>query len=305
MKRHWTNEELAEHWTLSSKELDLIGDSKTDHNLLGAACLLKYFQYEGCFPAQKQDVPPIVIVHLAQQLGVVPEKIIPYDWEGRTIKAHRAAIRTFLEVHEATVQDEEAVVEWLCQQMLVEQRQEDALIASVYSHCKEGRIEPPTPDRVRRLVHTAIHRFDERLCASILQRLSAETRTHLDALLTVMIPDAEERHKPLSTVQDAHASEEREGVPLESSPPRPQSALHYLKEDTGPVGLERVMLEIAKLERIHQLGLPADLFAQVSAKTLASYRQRIAVEELQEVRRHPDRRLWIPWSSCSWTSCIT
>src|SRR5690348_17224500 len=66
----WTNEELVKHWTLSSKELDLIGDSKTDHNLLGAACLLKYFQYEGRFPSQKQDVPSIVIVHLAQQLGV-------------------------------------------------------------------------------------------------------------------------------------------------------------------------------------------------------------------------------------------
>lgn len=98
MKRQWTNEELLEHWTLSSKELDLIGDSKTDHNLLGAAVLLKYFQYEGRFPMQKQDVPPIVIVHLAQQLGVIPEKIIPYDWEGRSIKAHRAAIRTFLGV---------------------------------------------------------------------------------------------------------------------------------------------------------------------------------------------------------------
>lgn len=59
MKRQWTHEELIEHWTLSSKELDLIGDSKTDHNLLGAACLLKYFQYEGRFPAYKQDVPPI------------------------------------------------------------------------------------------------------------------------------------------------------------------------------------------------------------------------------------------------------
>jgi hypothetical protein len=49
-----------------------------------------------------------------------------------------------------------------------------------------------------------------------------------------------------------------------------------------------VLQEIAKLERIHQLGLPADLFAQVSAKTLDSFRNRIAVEDLQEVRRHPD-----------------
>jgi hypothetical protein len=47
--------------------------------------------------------------------------------------------------------------------ILAEQRQEDVLIASVYAHCKKGRIEPPTPDRICRLVHTAIHRFDERL----------------------------------------------------------------------------------------------------------------------------------------------
>src|SRR5207247_5713126 len=69
--------------------------------------------------------------------------------------------------------------------------------------------------------------------------------------------------------------------------PRPQSALHALKHDAGPLGLSRVLEEIAKLERIHQLGLPADLFAHVSAKTLDSYRHRIAVEDLQEVRRHP------------------
>src|SRR5947209_10743560 len=129
MKRQWTTEELEADFTLRPDELDLIGDSKTDHNLLGFAVLLKYFQYEGRFPSQKQDIPSIVIVHLAQQLGVVPEKIIPYDWEGRTIKAHRAAIRTFLNVHEATLSDEEAMIEWLCQHVLAEQRQEDGLMA--------------------------------------------------------------------------------------------------------------------------------------------------------------------------------
>ena len=160
MKRQWTHEELIADFTISVKELDLIGDSKTDHNLLGAACLLKYFQQEGRFPVKKQDSPSIVIVHLAQQLGVAPEKIIPYDWEGRTIKAHRAAIRTFLGVHEATLADEEAVVEWLASEVLEEQRQEEALIASFYTRCKEQLIDPPTPDRVRRLVHTGIRRFD-------------------------------------------------------------------------------------------------------------------------------------------------
>jgi TnpA family transposase len=288
MKRQWTHEELIADFTISAKELDLIGDSKTDHNLLGAACLLKYFQYEGRFPDEKQDIPPIVTVHLAQQLGVVPEKIIPYDWEGRTIKAHRAAIRTFLGVHEATLADEEALVEWLASEVVAEQRQEEALIASLYTRCKEQLIDPPTPDRVRRLVHTAIHRYDERLCASIMQRLSLETRTGLDALLTVELPETQAWEETASALEEAEVEGGAVEAPQEPAPPRSLSALHTLKQDVGPLSLERVLEEIAKLERIHQLSLPADLFAQVSAKTLDSYRNRVAVEDLQEVRRHPD-----------------
>ncbi len=40
MKRQWTQEELPEYWTLSAKELDLIGDSKTE--------LVSRINYELC-----------------------------------------------------------------------------------------------------------------------------------------------------------------------------------------------------------------------------------------------------------------
>lgn len=43
MKRQCTTEELEANFTLHPNELDMIGDSKMDYNLLGAACLLKYF----------------------------------------------------------------------------------------------------------------------------------------------------------------------------------------------------------------------------------------------------------------------
>ena len=82
MKRQWTTEELEADFTLHLHELDLVGESRTDHNLLGFAVLLKYFQYEGRFPSHKQDIPSAVIVHLAQQLGVVPEKSSPMTGKG-------------------------------------------------------------------------------------------------------------------------------------------------------------------------------------------------------------------------------
>jgi TnpA family transposase len=295
MKRQWTTEELEVHWTLHPNELDLIGESKTDHNLLGAACLLKYFQYEGRFPAQKQDIPSLVIVHLAQQLGVVPEKIIPYDWEGRMIKTHRATIRAFLGVRETTQQDEHALVIWLCQEVLPEQQQEEALLAAAYAHYKRLHIEPPTPDRMNRLLHTALHQFDEQFCASVCQHLTQETRERLDALLVTSLPEE----------QQSSSAEQPPGENTQLDAPSPptqhtRSAWQQLKQDAGHMSVENVLEEIAKLERIEQLGLPVTLFAQASSKLLEQYRQRVAVEELYEIRRHPDALRWTLLAAYCW-----
>jgi hypothetical protein len=79
MKRQWTDEELEAHFTLHPAELDLVGESKTDHNLLGFAVLLKYFQEEGRFPSQKQDIPAAVTRHIAHQIGVATEELLAYD----------------------------------------------------------------------------------------------------------------------------------------------------------------------------------------------------------------------------------
>jgi hypothetical protein len=249
-------------YALARSELDLIGDSKTDHNLLGAACLLKYFQSEGRFPSQKQDIPSAVIVHLAQQLGIIPEKIIPYDWEGRMIKTHRAAIRSFLGYRETTQQDEDTLVSWLCQEVLTEQRQEEALLAAVYAHYKRLHIEPPTPDRLHRLLHTALHQFDEQFCASASSQLTQETRERLDALLVTRLP---EEHQPSSPEQSP-----QEDSTMNAPAQHARSAWQQLKQDAGHMTVEHVLEEIAKLECIEQLGLPATLFAQASSKLLNS-----------------------------------
>jgi len=95
VKRQWTAEELAEHWTLHPDDLTLL-TNKAAATRLGSALLLKYFQYEGRFPQHRGDIPPAAIVHVAQQLGIPPELLIQYDWNGRTIEFHRAQIRQAL-----------------------------------------------------------------------------------------------------------------------------------------------------------------------------------------------------------------
>ncbi|MBO0780742.1 MAG: DUF4158 domain-containing protein [Ktedonobacteraceae bacterium] len=92
MKRQWENEDLIEHWMLSVWDLAQLGN-KTGATRLGFALLLKFFQREARFPAFKNDLPGIVITFVATQVGVSADAYLQYDWQGRTIKDHRAEIR--------------------------------------------------------------------------------------------------------------------------------------------------------------------------------------------------------------------
>ena len=55
-----------------------------------------------------------------------------------------------------------------------------------------------------------------------------------------------------------------------------RGALAELKADPGRVGLETLLREIDKLERIRALGLPGDVFAGVSEKLMEAWRARAA-----------------------------
>jgi hypothetical protein len=97
--------------------------AQTASNQLGFALLLKWFQQEGQFPRRKQEVPSAVIDFLAQQLQVEPVVFKGYPWQGRTAERQRAQIRQYLGFREATVQDAEALTQWLVETILPHQRQ--------------------------------------------------------------------------------------------------------------------------------------------------------------------------------------
>ena len=72
-------------------------------------------------------------------------------------------------------------------------------------------------------------------------------------------------------------------------PPEPGWAvLTGLLADPGPANLESLLEEIAKLDRVRALGLPRDLFADISPKVLQTYRRRLTAEAAYELRRHAD-----------------
>lgn len=263
MKQQWTSQELIDHWALTREEITLVNTiSETDYNRLGYALLLKYFQNEGKFPQRKQDIPDSVVEHIAQQLCIQETALNFYNWTGRTTKRHRVHIRQFLGVRICTVADAQKITAWLSSHSLLgEDRQLDHLKEVVYERCRDLKIEPPEPKSIDRLIHSAIRIADEQFYTTTMGKLSLVTQERLEALLSI------------TTLPD--------GTPANTSP------LYELKSEAGVVGLESVLSEIAKLQQLRALALPSDLFSQTSCKTLHWYRQRVAVEDLHEVRRHP------------------
>jgi len=99
------------------------------------------------------------------------------------------------------------------------------LKAIVYTRFRTLQIEPPMPDRVERLVRSALHTYEQQFCATIHAQLSPETLLQMDALL--------------STVTIAEQADE---PPADGSFVR--SAFQELKLDPGPLTLESVLTEL-------------------------------------------------------------
>jgi TnpA family transposase len=262
MKRQWDEDELAEQWTLTPDELALLAN-KAGPTRLGFAVLLKVFGRDGRFPRSRQEVAGAVVVHLAKQVGVPAERYLQYDWHGRAIKYHRAQIRAFFGFREATVQDGEALVAWLLEHQVPHEQRLDQLREAADGWCRGHHLEPPTPDRLERLIRSALRTYDERLCRTVLGRLGPEGQARLDGLIAASPEDGSE------AVEDG------------------RSLLAVLKADPGPVGLESVLTEVDKLRHLRALELPVDVFAGVDQGIVQLYRQRAAVEPPSELRAHP------------------
>jgi uncharacterized protein DUF4158 len=117
VKRSWSEDELHEHWSLSTEEQALL-TRKTSRGQLGFALLLKAFALETRFPRDRDDLPPAVIEYLALQLGTPPETLDTYDWHGHTGRHHRQAMREWLGFRTPTADDAAQLVAWLRQDIL-------------------------------------------------------------------------------------------------------------------------------------------------------------------------------------------
>jgi len=283
MKRNWSLEELIEHWTILPKEQKLLS-KKSGTNKLGLALLLKFYKYQGRFPALKREIPLPVVSFVAQQLNIDSRKFDKYNFDGRTIKIHRAMIRNFLRIREATLLDQEDLKKWLANQVLAYEFKLESLLEAAETHLRSRSIEPPTPRRLEKLVRSVIYQQEKNFFQEIYQKINEETQNRLDQLLAT-VPDLNEEEKE----QDQDNAFDLN-----------YSLLSTLRNDPGRIGLDSWKKEAQKLEQLRQLNLPSDLFKGISSKILETYKQRVTVEPPRELRRHPDPRRYTLLAAFCW-----
>ncbi len=266
MKRHWNEQELVEQWTLTVTEKQHV-NQRTDRGRIGFAVFLKFLQIEGRFPLYHREVPWVAVDFLAQQLGLTGSAWLDFPMKGSSNERVRAEIRACLGFHPVTVADAEQLQHYLLEHVLPQDQEARHLRSAALDWCREHKIEPPSNDRLDRIMKSAVYSFETAFFTAIKEKISPTARHHLNQLLI----DSELDKDLFSSEQESD-----------------WSVFSKLKTDPGRVGLASVLKEIAKLKRINHIQLPDDLFAGVTIKTLERYRLRVSTESVQELQRHPE-----------------
>jgi Domain of unknown function (DUF4158) len=235
----WDLDELISVWTLVEGDWDLIAN-KSGVTRLGFAVMLKFYEIEGRFPAYPEEVPPAAVRYLGSLVQVPPGLFAKYSWAGRTIKYHRAQIRKVYGTRPPTEADEERWAQWLADEICPTEVSRSRLAAAVRRRCRSEKVEPPAPGQVERVVASGCRRFDEAFASTTAGRLGLATCGRLEELLS-----------------------------------RP-NVLADLRSDPGPLGLDTLLAEIAKLSTVRALGLDETVFAGTSDRIVAAWRARAA-----------------------------
>jgi TnpA family transposase len=264
------------HRLLTSAEYALVMSKRQPSRLIFAAFLL-FFREQGRFPADELEIRTQTISALSEELNLpVPENGKIWRPE-RTLERLRAEILDRFEFRETAIADARTLTDWLCDHVAGEVGGEIAqMVERLEEKCRELAITPPTKHRAERIARAALRAHDDSFHLNIYERLTSETRKRLDGLLSSGKAGAD----------DASTADTMNKAP---------AVILKLRASPGRPGLASIQDELANLELLRGIGLPAGLFDHTPHRELERCRRRVAVEAPYELRRHPDpsRITWL------------
>jgi TnpA family transposase len=268
----------AGEWRLSPADGARVA-AKSRATRLGFAVMLLFFRERGRFPRGAGEIDAEMVTDLARRLDLPKpdlDALFPFGAAERTLERQRAEIRALFAFREATVADAEALEVWLRDHAVAETRDIDRLAAALEERCRAIAIEPPTPDRIERIVRAAIHAHEERFATTVHARLPPEARERLDALL-----------HPARAVEDGEDIAE----PVAGA----RAVLNFVRGDPGRASVNSVKRELERLAVIRGIALPDGLLDDALPHEVELCRQRVSVQPPSDLRRLPEatRLTWL------------
>lgn len=183
MQREWEPEDLVASWTLLPPDVDMVGN-KSGATRLGFALLLKFFEIEARFPRFPAEVPSLAVNCVAQQVRVDPSLWESYDWQGRSVKAHRVQIRKRFNFRECSLGDQDKLIGWLAAEACPVEQRPEQLRASRLARCRLDRLIPPTSGQLDRIATSGMATFEQSFCSQTVQRLTTASQQLLEAMIS-------------------------------------------------------------------------------------------------------------------------
>jgi hypothetical protein len=267
MKTQWNIDELEAQFTLLPPEIEWLDAKAKAYNRLAQAVMLKYFQQEGRFPEETRNVPTTVLDFIAQQLEIDPTTVNEYQWDGRTARDYKRAVREMYGFRANSIAAQDELRDWLIAEVLPDEHRHDHLVQLAYGRLRQLHIEPPTQGRMERLVASARHRYDQQYFEETASRLPELVKTRLSTLIHTE-----------DTVTDVA---EIEG---EDDPERLR--INDLKSGSGAAKINNIKQVGARLAYLQSIALPDDLFAGIPWRYLQQFAQQTAVESVSHLQRH-------------------
>jgi len=261
VKNNWNKEELEDFFSFSSEEIKFLVN-KNEATRLGFAILFKFFQNESRFPKYASEVPKTIIAYISNILAIDSQLFLEYDWNGRTIKRHRAEIRQIFSFEETKLSDLKGIKEWLIKSVIPENTDFEYSKERVFQKLKTLKLEPPSDLQIDRMIKSAIKAYENTLYNRIYSVLNKETISKIDLLIVGNESENDDNEYNLSFKDFKKAPE---GINVDSS-----------------------LYEIEKLKSIEALHLPEKVFKDISEKIVEKFYRRVNAEELSEVLAHPN-----------------
>ena len=250
--------EVAECYTFSPADLDLIAKRRGESNRLGFAVQLAFLRYPGRSWSPDESVPAPMLRFIADQVGVGPERMAGYAARDETRKEHLAELLAVFGWRTFGLPEHREISTWL----ITLARSTDrglALVKALLDELRQRRILAPALSVLDRLASAVRYRARREADRALTADLTPEQLVRLDKLLT---PRTDSR----------------------------QTHLGWLRQPSGAPNPGNILKAIDRLSFLRGLGIPAEWARWVHQNRLLQTAREGANTDVTHLREFGEER---------------